>query len=517
MMGEEANMTPADASTPDGISRAGDTLPVDAAQSSAETRPLTAPPADELVADGMDSQAGAASTGGPADSGARAASGAYPKRTLGLHASGATPRPTSSLPRATGIPQSSLSARRTGQPARTTRVLPAVEMETPTEAAVAPQTTPLIASEATPTPTAEADARETLPATPAIEASAHSEEDETPTLPRLPRVAPPTSGHQTAPPARQDEAIARVTRAMRALTVVHDDATLATRSTRLLAESERRTCGRQTVTLVAGSQRALRIPASPGLAAKHPRARRALASAVMLAASLSMVLGMLYAAHPAGTHQVAAAPLELVAAQFQKVPTRQPESAWGTAAGGQTLGLGGGAGPGVKAPGSAGIAVKKTTTPPPPAGPPPQGIGVSPAPFAPWPPQNPWMQVPGRSAFTMQPVAGYYSAAFGQCTWWAQYQRRDENLGQLGDARYWSGAAQARGMHVSNQPAPGATVVFQPGVQGAGGGGHVAHVIAVYPGGWFLISEMNFYWNGGGWGRVDYRYAHSGGGVLFIY
>jgi len=35
--------------------------------------------------------------------------------------------------------------------------------------------------------------------------------------------------------------------------------------------------------------------------------------------------------------------------------------------------------------------------------------------------------------------------------------------------------------------------------------------------GWFLISEMNFYWNGGGWGRVDYRYAHSGWGVSFIY
>ena len=37
------------------------------------------------------------------------------------------------------------------------------------------------------------------------------------------------------------------------------------------------------------------------------------------------------------------------------------------------------------------------------------------------------------------------------------------------------------------------------------------------PGGWFLISEMNFYWNGGGWGRVDYRFAHSGPGVYFIY
>ena len=63
----------------------------------------------------------------------------------------------------------------------------------------------------------------------------------------------------------------------------------------------------------------------------------------------------------------------------------------------------------------------------------------------------------------------------------------------------------------------GATVVFQPGVEGAGGAGHVAHVEAVYPGGWFLISEMNFYWNGGGWGRVDYRFAYARSGVSFIY
>jgi hypothetical protein len=32
-----------------------------------------------------------------------------------------------------------------------------------------------------------------------------------------------------------------------------------------------------------------------------------------------------------------------------------------------------------------------------------------------------------------------------------------------------------------------------------------------------LISEMNFYFNGGGWGRVSYRYAHSGAGVAFVY
>jgi hypothetical protein len=63
----------------------------------------------------------------------------------------------------------------------------------------------------------------------------------------------------------------------------------------------------------------------------------------------------------------------------------------------------------------------------------------------------------------------------------------------------------------------GATVVFQPGVQGASGGGHAAHVEAGFKNGWFLVSEMSFYWNGGGWGRISFRYAHTGSGVAFIY
>jgi surface antigen len=97
-------------------------------------------------------------------------------------------------------------------------------------------------------------------------------------------------------------------------------------------------------------------------------------------------------------------------------------------------------------------------------------------------------------------AGGYYWWAFGQCTWWAQSKRRDENLRRMGDARYWAANAPTRGYHVGTTPRVGATVVFQPGVQGAGGAGHVAHVEAVYAHGWFLVSEMNFSWNGGGWG-----------------
>ena len=58
--------------------------------------------------------------------------------------------------------------------------------------------------------------------------------------------------------------------------------------------------------------------------------------------------------------------------------------------------------------------------------------------------------------------------------------------------------------------------MFEPGVQGASGLGHVAHVEAVYGNGTFLVSEMAFYGFGGGWGRVSYRIAHTSWGVSFI-
>ncbi len=130
-----------------------------------------------------------------------------------------------------------------------------------------------------------------------------------------------------------------------------------------------------------------------------------------------------------------------------------------------------------------------------------------------------WTPVPGHPTYSMGDFAGDpYSYEFGVCTWWAWYARRDEpQLGTLGAATNWVSAARAKGMSVGYAPAVGATVVFQPGVQGAGGSGHVGHVEQLLGGGWFIISEMNFYWNGGGWGRVDYRYAHVGSGITFIY
>lgn len=129
-----------------------------------------------------------------------------------------------------------------------------------------------------------------------------------------------------------------------------------------------------------------------------------------------------------------------------------------------------------------------------------------------------WTPVPGHPSYGMSDFAGDpWSQYFGYCTWYAWYRHQNEPLLRLGNASQWPGTAPAYGLHVGSTPVAGATVIFQPGVEGAGGGGHAAHVEAVLGGGWFIISEMNFSWNGGGWGRVDWRYAFVASGVSFIY
>ena len=129
-----------------------------------------------------------------------------------------------------------------------------------------------------------------------------------------------------------------------------------------------------------------------------------------------------------------------------------------------------------------------------------------------------WTPPPGHPAYALPDYSGDPNAAYyGYCTWYAQYRRQDERLLNLGNAAQWPFAAPAHGLRVGHTPVVGATVIFQPGVFGAGSGGHAGHVEAVYTGGWFLISEMNMDWNGGGWGRVSFRYAVVASGVSFIY
>ncbi len=102
--------------------------------------------------------------------------------------------------------------------------------------------------------------------------------------------------------------------------------------------------------------------------------------------------------------------------------------------------------------------------------------------------------------------------SFGECTWYVA-QRRD--IPWFGNADQWYAAAAAMGFPEGHVPQVGAVVVFWPGGDGAGSVGHVGYVESILPGGYFMLSEMNF----GAWDRVDTRIlpGDSSGIQGFIY
>jgi hypothetical protein len=116
-----------------------------------------------------------------------------------------------------------------------------------------------------------------------------------------------------------------------------------------------------------------------------------------------------------------------------------------------------------------------------------------------------WKVPPGCYAgiYAVNPSNYVYRPGFGWCNWWPEVLHPNQP-GILSAPRH-------------SVPVPGAAVFFEPGVQGADPSGHYAEVVAVLPQGWVLISEMNDTWRGGGWGRVNYRYIHTGYGVWFLY
>ncbi|MGZ3675172.1 MAG: hypothetical protein ACXVCO_12770 [Ktedonobacterales bacterium] len=108
--------------------------------------------------------------------------------------------------------------------------------------------------------------------------------------------------------------------------------------------------------------------------------------------------------------------------------------------------------------------------------------------------------------YTVNPRNYVSRPGYGWCNWWPEVM--NPSRPDLLWGHYRRGST----------PVPGATVVFAPGVQGASSGGHYGRVVAVYPGGhWLLISEMNFTWRGAGFAKVSYRYVHTGPGISFIY
>ena len=102
-----------------------------------------------------------------------------------------------------------------------------------------------------------------------------------------------------------------------------------------------------------------------------------------------------------------------------------------------------------------------------------------------------------RPAFWWVPSGGFPDRfPFGQCTWWAAYNRRVTWNGNAGD---WLVNARAQGVPTSSSPSIGAIVVYRPGGDYSTYG-HVAIVIEVAASS-YTVSEMNAV----GWGRVSTR------------
>ncbi len=120
-----------------------------------------------------------------------------------------------------------------------------------------------------------------------------------------------------------------------------------------------------------------------------------------------------------------------------------------------------------------------------------------------------WSVPPGCYANIYRPIQSNYPfrPGFGWCNWWV----RESHLKQLD-------ITENLAYRHGTTPVPGAAIFFYGNVQGADSAGHWAQVVAIAPDNyWILISEMNFAWRGAGWAKVDYRYVHTGPGVIFVY
>lgn len=107
----------------------------------------------------------------------------------------------------------------------------------------------------------------------------------------------------------------------------------------------------------------------------------------------------------------------------------------------------------------------------------------------------------------------------GQCTWWADL-RYHALTGHFvpwgGDAHTWLDNAHNSGWSVSNTPPTGipSIIILQPGVQGAGGLGHVAVVEGVNADG--SVTTSNYNWACFLCGPKNVTF-HPGNGVSFAW
>jgi hypothetical protein len=155
---------------------------------------------------------------------------------------------------------------------------------------------------------------------------------------------------------------------------------------------------------------------------------------------------------------------------------------------------------------------------PPPVSYAPVTTGRAPEPCSPNVPSTVWTAVNFRASgavppgcyggvYAINPARYVYRPYFGECNWWVEVLRPDEPTAPY-DARLPRG-------HTARV---GATVFFAGYAHGASPTGHYGHVEAISPDGtWMMTSEMNFYWRGGGFGRVVYRYVPIDWTETFIY
>lgn len=119
-----------------------------------------------------------------------------------------------------------------------------------------------------------------------------------------------------------------------------------------------------------------------------------------------------------------------------------------------------------------------------------------------------WTVPPGCYANIYVPNPANYvkAASWGYCNWWVEVTH--PNTPNITYGNFPRGTT----------PVAGAAIFFDGGEQGADPAGHWAEAVAVSPNHyWVLISEMNFAWRGGGFGKIDYRYIHVSPYVHFVY
>ncbi len=108
----------------------------------------------------------------------------------------------------------------------------------------------------------------------------------------------------------------------------------------------------------------------------------------------------------------------------------------------------------------------------------------------------------------------------GQCTYWANLRYHDLTgywVSWNGNADQWVAGAHMAGWNVSQSPHVPSIMVLMPGVQTAGGYGHVAVVEGINSNGTVHTSNMNWYSNGGGFARESTADFTPGPGTYFVW